>query len=440
MLTEIAACNFKAFGQDPGLRIRTAGLNMLLGPNNSGKTSALDVLALLVQTAREQSPTGLKWSGNLVELGASGEYALHGGLRAPELQIEVRLERPTNLNVEPEVAKCLGQEIGYRIRFSPSTNRYTMHEFLVDGHVLVRNLLEKVGASYQPKLEIRDVLISPLPPVVHDLHVFDGNLFVAGSMPPPHDTPYQRNALAQLRAAQVGLEAIRQFFARKVFLVGAGRAIQGSELDVQFRIPEVGRSAEHTLQVLSTILAKPEYGSAETKIREWSRTFGLADVSSGWAGGSQLHSGYIDALTSTALPLRSAGFGSQQILPIIIQLFASPEGSVIGLEEPETSLHPAAQVQLVRMFAEAVRAGRQLIVTTHSQYVVMALQEEINRGLSPKSVKVYHFIRPQTDSTAQELTIDDAGVLQGWVPSFAEVERRLLSDWMSRVHDRIKDE
>jgi predicted ATPase len=140
------------------------------------------------------------------------------------------------------------------------------------------------------------------------------------------------------------------------------------------------------------------------------------------------------------MPLGSAGFGSQQILPIIVQLFASPEDSLVVVEEPEISLYPAAQVQLVRMFAEAVRTGRQVVITTHSQYLVMALQELMNREIQPRDISIYHFSRPQSDSVAERLPIGADGVLRGWIPSFAKVEPDLLSSWMSRVHGKLTNE
>jgi hypothetical protein len=46
MLTKIGARNFKAFGETPGLDLSLSGLNIFLGENNSGKTSAVDVIAM----------------------------------------------------------------------------------------------------------------------------------------------------------------------------------------------------------------------------------------------------------------------------------------------------------------------------------------------------------------------------------------------------------
>jgi len=440
MLSKIAAKNFKAFGQNPGLQLSLSGLNLLLGQNNSGKTSAIDVVALLVQTARaQQNYSGLAWTGDLINLGPTGEFALHNAVRTASLQVTVEMQTP------PTLTDQLGehQTIGYRISFQPASNRYT-YEFLANGDVLVRNLITHSQARGQrAELEIREIPASRLrmdfiPASQTQTNIFNPSIFTTQNL--SAGDPTNDSALARISTAREGMLEIQKFLATKVFLLGPNRGSPSTDLDEKIRIPHVGRNAEHTLQVLSAVFAKPEHRNAAEKIREWSNVFGLLEVSSGWAGGKELDSGYADHLTSVPLPLRSSGFGSQQILPVIVQLFASPEGSTVIVEEPEISLHPAAQVQLVRMFSDAVQSGRQVIVTTHSQYLVMALQEEARRSIQAKDVSVYHLSRTQDESKAEKLEIDPEGIIRGWIPSFAEVEKTLLDTWMARVHDKFTDQ
>ncbi len=449
MLTKIAARSFKAVGESPGLDLSLSGLNLFLGQNNSGKTSAVDVVGIFAQTARDRSGiSGLKWSGELIDLGLSGEYAVHNGNRSKLVEIMLEIKAPADFmeSFRQQLGTAwdrstAAQTIGYRVTSGPSISSYR-YEFLIDGLVLVRNLNRQFprGGNRQ-ELEVRDFHDSEmefLAPTSTGGSIFDTALF--GTTNLRTDTEAHKHPLAFLLMAQTGLQIIRKTLAEKIFLLGASRGLQKGSLDDKFETPDVGRNGQHTLQVLSSVFAKPEHRKAADKIREWSQVFGLSDVSSGWAGGSELHAGYMDSLTSTPLPLRSAGFGSQQILPIIVQLFASPEDSFVAIEEPEISLHPAAQVRLVQMFAEAMRAGRQLVITTHSQYLVMAIQEIVNRELRPSDINVYHFSRARNDVTAERLPIGSDGVLQGWIPSFAEVERELLTSWMSKVHDKLKNE
>ncbi|MFZ0321150.1 MAG: AAA family ATPase [Candidatus Sulfotelmatobacter sp.] len=438
MLKRITAQNFKAFGQNPGLEVSLSKLNFFLGENNSGKTSAVDVVALFVQTARNQNVNGLKWSNGLIDLGSNGADAVHGGVVTDVLQIEVEIQIGNEFfqKVRSQIGGAQGGgTIGYRIGFRPNKYRYT-YEFLMNGNMLARNSVKDLSnGGSRAELEVPALAPGGEPLIASEwgTSIFSHNLFGVQS-------PVTGVAANVLEIVRFGIQSIRDFLSEKVFLLGAGREIRRRNLNDNIKVPDVGRNGEHTLQVLSAVFAMPEHRAAAAKIREWANNFGLPDLSSGWAGGSELHSGYTDSPTAAPLPLRSAGFGSQQILPIIVLLFASPHDSVVLIEEPEISLHPAAQVLLVRMLADAARAGRQILVTTHSQYVVMALQERVNQDLPPDAIRVYHFSRERGDSTAKELKIDSDGILSGWIPSFAEVERKLLGDWMSKVHDKLKNE
>jgi energy-coupling factor transporter ATP-binding protein EcfA2 len=443
MLTKISAKNFKAFGQDPGLELSLSKLSLLLGQNNSGKTSALDVVALLVQTART-SPnySGMAWSGELIDLGPSGEFAFHNAIRTGSLEIAVEILAPRWLQEQQPRLLREDPTIGYRVSFRPSANRYA-YEFLAGGHVLVRNLVkESPTRGYQPELEIRNFPAPGLgmdfiPASVSQGDIFNPSLFTAQNL--NDNSPTHKQAVVLLNIARAGVAEIRNTLEKRVFLLGPNRGSHRTDLVDSVKFPDVGRNGQHTLQVLSAVLAKAEHRNAAEKIREWANVFGLLNVSSGWAGGKELHSGYADHFSSAALPLRSVGFGSQQILPIIVQLFASPNDSIVIVEEPEISLHPAAQVQLMRMFSDAARMGRQVILATHSQYLVMAIQEQTEGSISPAEISVYHFSRAADESTAQRLPIDAQGVLRGWIPSFAEVEKELLHKWMARVHDSISE-
>jgi hypothetical protein len=442
MLSRIAAKNFKAFGSSPGLNLPLSALNLLLGENNSGKTSALDVVALLVQTARRPQINGIVWSGDLVDLGLTGDFARHSGSAAP-IEISLEIEPPEDMRGKPSPFGGEIETIGTKITFHPASQRY-MYEFLTDGHVLVRNLVKETPTrGQQAQLEIGDYSAQSLqmdfiPASQTQTSIFNPGLYAAANLPP--NTPKQKAALARLEIAQIGIQAIQRFLMARIFMLGPNRGDLAANLDENFELPNVGRNGRHTLQVLSAIFARAEHRRAAEQIREWSNIFGLFEVSSGWAGGKELHSGYADPLARLALPLRSAGFGSQQMLPIIVQLFASPPGSLVVIEEPEISLHPAAQVQLVRMFYSAVAGGRQVIITTHSQYLVMALQQQSEPSFPSAEISAYHFSRTDDGSSVVKLEIDSSGILRGWIPSFSTVEKDLLNTWMAKVHDKLSDE
>ena len=161
--------------------------------------------------------------------------------------------------------------------------------------------------------------------------------------------------------------------------------------------------------------------------------FELADLTGGFAGDSQLGSDYVDGRLGTVLSLAQASTGARQVLTVIVQLFWSTPDSLIMIEEPEISLHPEAQVTLAKLFAEVIAEGKQLIITTHSSFLLQALSEPVQAGkLKPDQVAIYDVTKTPKGTQAKRLEMTREGYIKGWVPSFAKVESRILKQ-------RIKD-
>lgn len=71
------------------------------------------------------------------------------------------------------------------------------------------------------------------------------------------------------------------------------------------------------------------------------------------------------------------GFGEARLYDLVTRIESVPDKSLVLIEEPETALHPSAQFELGRYFVEASkRKGIQLLITTHSEYVLLALPQK----------------------------------------------------------------
>ena len=75
--------------------------------------------------------------------------------------------------------------------------------------------------------------------------------------------------------------------------------------------------------------------------------------------------------------LTHVGVGVSQLLPVIVLCLLADEGSIIMLEQPELHLHPALQQRLGDFLLACANSGRQLIVETHSEYIVSRLRRWI---------------------------------------------------------------
>ena len=81
------------------------------------------------------------------------------------------------------------------------------------------------------------------------------------------------------------------------------------------------------------------------------------------------------------LPLVRTSSMVSEMAPIVLWLkhVVNP-GDLLILEEPESHLHPASQRRLAEAFAMLVRSGVQVLITTHSDYLLSQLSNLIRLG------------------------------------------------------------
>ena len=117
------------------------------------------------------------------------------------------------------------------------------------------------------------------------------------------------------------------------------------------------------------------------------------------------------------------GFGISQVLPIVTELSAR-SNSIVLIEQPEIHLHPAMQAELADLLIESSSAtgrGNQIIAETHSETLVLRVQNRIREGaLSPKDVIVL-YVDQSADGTGivKELRLSEEGeFLDSWPGGF----------------------
>ena len=71
------------------------------------------------------------------------------------------------------------------------------------------------------------------------------------------------------------------------------------------------------------------------------------------------------------LPLMNASSMVSELAPVVLYLrHVVQPGDLLIIEEPESHLHPAMQVEFTRQLAAAVQSGVRIIITTHSEWVL----------------------------------------------------------------------
>ena len=155
------------------------------------------------------------------------------------------------------------------------------------------------------------------------------------------------------------------------------------------------------------------------------------------------------------LPLMNASSMVSELAPVVLYLrHVVQRGDTLIIEEPESHLHPQAQVEFTRLLAAAVKAGIRIIITTHSEWVLEELAnlvrlselpedrregiEAADCALSPDEIGAW-FFDPNGESggsVVREIPLD---VDSGTFPSgFGLVTEDLYNRWVE-ITSRVEN-
>ena len=144
-----------------------------------------------------------------------------------------------------------------------------------------------------------------------------------------------------------------------------------------------------------------------------------------------------------------------ELIPIVLYLrYKIKPGETLIVEEPEASLHPEAQAELVLLLARMVRAGIRVIITTHSDWILEQfanllrmsdLEEDEREGLPGADAVLtreqfgawlFNHDEDVGGTVVKEIEFDpDEG---GIVSGFGRVAEDLYNTW-AEIGNRIAD-
>ena len=127
--------------------------------------------------------------------------------------------------------------------------------------------------------------------------------------------------------------------------------------------------------------------SLKEGVAQWLNRFGIARESRSDAlENIGVQTKLVDNQTGLPLDLTYLGVGASQLLPIIVLCLRAGDNDVILLEQPEIHLHPGAQQILGDFLLGITSRGTQVVVETHSEYLVNRLRlRMIEVGLGEQS-------------------------------------------------------
>lgn len=433
MITKLAISNYRSIGE-PGINIEIKPLTILLGPNGSGKSSILEAPCILMQ---KESGTflGSLQHGELVNYPISDSIAHRGELnRLIIIEVHVKLNDKELHQIRQAESEIDTTNLGIVIDQSESIGYRYSHNLetkeLYQSIVIGSNEIAKCGyvrtgeSSYQRRIIIPKPIESTVQGDVEQ--VLGDRIFV------PTRGREIGEPLVQL--AELARRIIRSKTFAKAFLFSAFRGDVNLEGKADSSPRWVGKHGSNLIEALALIFGDRRYRRVQQKIIEWAEKFDISGLGAGWLGKSAVGADYVDSKLNTPLRLALAGYGSRQVMCIITQLFWSKSGDIIMVEEPEISLHPNSQAVLPELFADAITEGKQILVSTHSETVPLSLQRAIRRNLiTSRDIAVYHVEKGRNGTKVRRLRLTKDGYVKGWIPSFAEVESRLLKEWAQTI-------
>ena len=131
-------------------------------------------------------------------------------------------------------------------------------------------------------------------------------------------------------------------------------------------------------------------------------------------------------LSTDWVDLPDVGFGISQVLPVLVQCFYAPPGSIILMEQPEIHLHPSAQSALADVMIDVIKSREdysdrniQLVIETHSEHFLRRLQRRIaEKELEQDKVSAYFANVSSKQPGLEPLDIDSFGNIRNWPEHF----------------------
>jgi predicted ATPase len=136
------------------------------------------------------------------------------------------------------------------------------------------------------------------------------------------------------------------------------------------------------------------------------------------------------------------GIGVSQVLPVLVACLVADEGQLVYVEQPEIHLHPRAQTRLADALVAAANRGVRVVVKTHSQLLLLALQTRIAEDdIAPERVMLHWFERRNDGVTEVTPKVpDEKGAFGDWPEDFSEVEMEAENRYLDAAEKHLFEE
>jgi len=427
---EIRWKNYRAF-EDTGW-IRIPPLTILIGPNNSGKTSVISPLLLLSQTIRSSDGvTPLVTRGPLVDAG-SFKNIVHNHDNSKELFLGLRF----HLHEEEK------GEIGAIGTYPPGGVELNMAQEEQTEDILMKrfalfDILRRpfltesrtADGTYTLKSDAFKLLnrereaIRQSSPVnfLFSSQVAFRRLQSRGKKKSERVSPVQpsRGFVMYAAALSAALGELQELF-NDLSYVGPLRERPRRYYPIAGEmIASVGSRGEHMANLVRRRLPELKH-----QLDQWIERFEFGAGLVAESLSDELFSlSFVDSHRAARTNIADAGFGASQVLPLIVQALAARKQSLTIAEQPEIHLNPRLQYVLADLFVEMANSDRRVIVETHSEHLLLRLRRLVADGkIDHKQVAIYFVEKINGVSSIRLVSLEGNGHIKSnvWPKGFFE--------------------
>lgn len=402
MISYLHLSNFRAFKD---LQLRFSRLNIFVGPNNSGKSSAISAINLIAQNVkRDRRASGLALTGNYADLGSYYDV-VYGHKANSNMKIAFGID---------------GIDYEYNFRYRIQRREIQLYKAVInDSHSKYTYNLTKDGTEHTISTEGKrgSRRITGVRPRLSGLTFF---MPMSTIMSTESETDRDLYSGARHLLAKSAISLENQF--ANFDAVGPFRAAPERTYLYSGESPdEVGRHGENFAQILAN----------SSSSRERQSQIMVSRVSKWFSGAGIANSVQIRGLTNRHFELCvedrigfssnivDVGFGCSQVLPVVIggyrlvqprQEARSRRHGLFVVQEPEIHLHPSAAAHLGTFFTDLVRNGVQCFVETHSENIILRIARHVAAGhIKAEDVKIFWVSDDSLERSVTELEFKDDG-------------------------------
>ena len=450
-LTEIGLVRFKAY---QSATLKAAPFTVLIGPNNGGKSSVLQALALLAQTVASNVPGRIKTDGPIVDLGESVTELGNDSsdITSSNWEISLTWNAPAS---QPLVSASPEVQVGFQMIVRAQEFPQTLVTYAWTRRDMPPGRTVEARAAWglaqpQPEMTVKGAEFGPtggpMAPAVERKFRMNTNQpwqWQLGEQLPLVDAADVSSMEPDHIAIVIAYEAVPFLTGgiahqlQAFHYVGPDRQVvrsvypleQGRNLNPQTAVEVVNELAfsDHLLSRVDLRLQQTfQYGLDKR----------LLQASQFRPAGSGALVALVGKQASRRRNLVNMGAGFSQFAWIALQVELAREFTpqypgaprptpVIGVEEPELHLHPKLQPAMARLLADFVGDSGQVICTTQSEHFLLAVLELVlDKTLRPDQVAVYYLDAP--NGAVDQLEVDEKAQLKGGLKGFFEENERQI--------------